>query len=55
MILVGYHNDGAYWLYNRVLNKIEDNIDVKGIEKEAWDWKQGFMYNSSYVVDLDDK
>lgn len=51
VILIGYHRNGAYRLYNHVINKIEISRDV---EYEAWNWKQT-VQNSNCSVNLDEK
>jgi len=40
MILVGYHDTGAYRLYNPSKKRIEVNRDVLVYENESWNWEQ---------------
>jgi len=40
MILVGYHETGAYRLYHHVNHSILISRDVKICENEAWDWNK---------------
>jgi len=40
MILVGYHETGAYRLYHPLNHSIVISRDVKICENEAWDWNK---------------
>ena len=48
MLLVGYHNIGAYKFYYPITNKAEFNRDVIVKESEAWDWSKS-QSNSGVV------
>jgi len=51
MILVGYHETGAYRLYDPLNHSIVISIDVNICENEAWDWNKKEK-NSSHTVPI---
>ncbi|MCI08950.1 retrovirus-related pol polyprotein from transposon tnt 1-94, partial [Trifolium medium] len=50
MILVGYHNIGAYKLMNPVTKKMSFSRDVVVMENEAWNWKYDKGENNGVQV-----
>ena len=51
MIVVGYHETGAYRLYHPLNHSIVISRDVKICENEAWDWNKKEK-SSSHTVPI---
>ena len=58
MILVGYHETGAYKLYHPLNHSIVIGGDVKICENEAWDWnkkEKSFSQIVPTIIEEDDQ
>lgn len=53
MILVGYHNTGAYRLLDLHSKKISISRDVKVLEEEYWDWNSNecSVYEKNVIIE----